>query len=72
MNKENELTSAQKESIAKLAENKDFETQWKKMHTPWKNTSSHVGRNDICPYCDSGKKFKNCNCYKTKKNEYTW
>ena len=27
---------------------------------PIRNRDQRVGRNDICPYCDSGKKYKNC------------
>lgn len=26
-----------------------------------------VNRNEICPYCDSGKKFKKCKCYNKNK-----
>ena len=32
---------------------------------PIRNRNERVGRNDICPYCDSGKKYKNC-CLRKK------
>ena len=38
-------------------------------HTPRKRLHK-VGRNEICPFCDSGKKFKNCECYATHNHEY--
>ena len=34
-----------------------------------KLTGYKTGRNEICPFCTSGKKFKNCACYKVYKNE---
>ena len=27
---------------------------------PIRNRSQQVGRNQVCPFCDSGKKYKNC------------
>jgi uncharacterized protein YecA (UPF0149 family) len=38
-----------------------------KSHTPWRRIDRKINRNEICPLCDSGKKFKNCECYKTYK-----
>lgn len=35
---------------------------YKKMHTPYVKEHRKVGRNEICPYCDSGLKFKHCEC----------
>lgn len=35
---------------------------WKEMHTPKVRRFKKVGRNEICPYCDSGLKFKHCEC----------
>ena len=32
---------------------------------PIRNRAERVGRNDVCPYCDSGKKYKNC-CMRKK------
>jgi len=43
-----------------------------KMHTPWKRLDKKVGRNEICPYCDSGLKYKRCACYNRENNiKYT-
>lgn len=53
--------------------NEEFRNMWIKMHTPWKSkirTGTHghkTGRNEICPYCTSGKKFKKCECYERYK-----
>lgn len=60
----------QLEAVRELIANEDMARMWKKLHTPLVRTSK-VGRNDICPYCNSGKKFKNCECYKTHSSEYT-
>lgn len=68
----NQKTSAQ-EAISELMNNEDFKNMWIKMHTPYINklklTGYKTGRNEICPFCTSGKKFKNCACYKVYKNE---
>lgn len=42
---------------------KEFERIYRKMHTPWKRRYRKISRNEVCPFCDSGKKFKNCECY---------
>ena len=44
--------------------NEDFAKMWLKVHTPYLREVPKVGRNEICPFCNSGKKFKNCDCYK--------
>lgn len=54
--------------INELLANEDLARMWKKLHTPLLRTNK-VGRNDICPYCNSEKKFKNCECYKTHSSE---
>ena len=51
------------EQINEMFSSPDFMKMWKKCHTPLKREDRKVGRNEICPYCDSGKKFKNCDCY---------
>ena len=42
----------------------DFGRMWMKMHTPWVHRHREVGRNEICPFCNSGLKYKHCECYK--------
>ena len=56
----------QLEGIKGILENEDFGRMWMKMHTPWVRRSRKVGRNEICPYCDSGLKYKYCECYAKK------
>lgn len=67
------------EEVAEAQVNGEFERQfaeWKKvyvkMHTPFKREVKKVGRNEICPFCDSGLKFKRCECYKNygEQSEY--
>ena len=41
---------------------------WKRLHTPAKRAYRKVGRIVICPFCDSGLKFKYCEC--SIKEEY--
>ena len=41
---------------------------WKDAHTPKVRKYRKVGRNEICPFCDSGLKFKQCEC--SIKEEY--
>lgn len=56
-----------------MFQDEEFRNMWIKMHTPWKSkirTGTHghkTGRNEICPYCTSGKKFKKCECYERYK-----
>lgn len=50
-------------TVEGLFESPDFAKMWLKMHTPYLKKFAKVGRNDVCPYCNSGKKFKNCECY---------
>lgn len=62
----------QLENIKSLfEESPDLQKMWYKLHTPLVRNSSKIGRNRICPYCNSGKKFKNCECYKTHSVEYS-
>lgn len=60
------------EAMQELLNNEEFATMWMRLHTPIVRTGKKVGRNEICPYCNSGKKFKNCECYNTHKVEYSY
>jgi len=62
----NEEKQQKVEAMQELLENEDIKRMWLKMHTPWIHTDKKVGRNEICPFCDSGKKYKHCECYKKK------
>jgi uncharacterized protein YecA (UPF0149 family) len=42
---------------------REWQEMYAKMHTPFKREYRKVGRNEICPFCDSGLKFKHCECY---------
>ena len=53
----------EKSNFDELVNSPEFQRMYQKMHTPWKRRANKVGRNDICPFCNSGKKFKNCECY---------
>lgn len=44
---------------------REWQEMYTKMHTPFKREYSKVGRNEICPFCDSGLKFKHCECFQT-------
>lgn len=57
------------EALRSIIDNDDFRAMWKKMHTPITNTIKGIGRNDVCPFCDSGLKFKKCACYEGQKAE---
>lgn len=59
----------QREKYNKMLQDEEFARVFMKLHTPL-NATKLPGRNDICPYCNSGKKFKKCECYKTHKVEY--
>ena len=48
---------------------KEYADYYRIRHTP-RVLVKEPGRNDICPYCNSGKKFKNCECYKTHHKQY--
>lgn len=63
---ENEI----KDKFQEMMSNEDFQRNFMKLHTPL-TAINKVNRNDICPFCDSGKKFKKCECYKTHQVEYT-
>lgn len=60
------------ENLKELLSNEDLARMWMKLHTPIVRNGRKVGRNEICPYCNSGKKFKNCECYKTHQNDYSY
>ncbi len=73
INKLQDDAEVMKETMSEMMNDKDFRNMWIKMHTPYRSKvkleGHKVGRNEICPYCTSGKKFKNCECYTTFKNE---
>lgn len=56
------------EELKEIMDSPDFQKMWAKMHTPWKRRHDKISRNEICPFCNSGKKFKNCECYEKYKN----
>ena len=62
-NEDNKLDD--KISLNDILESEEFQQIYLKMHTPWKRIDRKINRNEICPLCNSGKKFKNCECYKT-------
>lgn len=64
-NKEQVLTKEQFEQLTN-----EYAELYKIAHTPSIRVPE-PGRNDICPYCDSGKKFKNCSCYNKYHKQYT-
>lgn len=66
----NSKENSKMDSIREMMSNKDFQKMFMRLHTPLTATKL-PGRNDVCPYCNSGKKFKKCECYKTHKVEYT-
>lgn len=51
----------EQEQIREWAE--EYARIYKKMHTPFVREYRKVGRNEICPFCDSGLKFKYCECF---------
>ena len=65
VNKERPIASKM-EAMKELLNNEDIQRMWAKMHTPWIRTDKKVGRNEICPFCESGKKYKDCDCYKKR------
>lgn len=44
---------------------REWQEMYVKMHTPFKREYRKVRRNEICPFCDSGLKFKHCECSQT-------
>ena len=75
----NIIKEAVAEEVAEAQVNSKFEQQmreWQelyiKMHTPFIRGFRKVSRNEICPFCNSGVKFKHCECYKTysEKSKY--
>jgi uncharacterized protein YecA (UPF0149 family) len=58
-----------KNDIKRLFEdNEDLQRMWHKLHTPLVRSRRKVGRNEVCPFCNSGKKFKDCKCYELYKD----
>ena len=55
-------------SLEDLLKSREFQEMYAKMHTPWVRRIAKIGRNEICPFCNSGKKYKNCQCYKNAKD----
>lgn len=53
--------------LTPLMKDPEFQKMYAKMHTPWHRRGTKISRNDICPFCNSGKKFKNCECYEQYK-----
>lgn len=59
------------EKVKKLFESSpELVEMWHRLHTPLVREHRKVGRNEICPFCDSGKKFKHCECYAKYKTTY--
>lgn len=59
------------EAMKELLSNEDIQKMWMKMHTPWVRRRKKVGRNEVCPFCNSGLKYKQCECYtKRFENKY--
>lgn len=67
METSNELSDNKIMELAK--QNDDFARNFMKLHTPI-TVEKLPGRNDICPYCDSGLKFKYCECSKKHTKQY--
>lgn len=58
-----EATVEAKEANERLQQQiREWQEMYVKMHTPFKREYRKVGRNEICPFCDSGLKFKHCEC----------
>lgn len=57
-----------KEGFEEFFNSPEFQKMYAKMHTPWRRRYEKIGRNDVCPFCNSGKKFKNCECYEKYNN----
>lgn len=56
------------EAMKELLQQEDIQRMWMKMHTPHVRAYKKVGRNNICPFCNSGKKYKYCDCYNKRDN----
>lgn len=58
-----EATVEDKENNERLQQYiREWQEMYVKMHTPFKREYRKVRRNEICPFCDSGLKFKHCEC----------
>lgn len=59
------------ENVKRLFESSpELVEMWHRLHTPLVREHRKVSRNEICPFCDSGKKFKHCECYAKYKTTY--
>lgn len=59
------ISTITEEDLARIEE---FQKEFLRAHTPWIRRYRRVSRNEVCPFCGSGKKFKNCKCYEQVKN----
>ena len=59
-----------KDLVQLLKDNPDLANMWHRLHTPLIRQYKKVNRNDICPFCNSGKKFKTCTCYTKYTSQY--
>lgn len=57
-----ELTENFKDTI----NDPEFQKMYQKMHTPWHRRFRKISPNEVCPFCDSGVKFKKCRCEKSE------
>lgn len=57
-----------KNEIKKAFQDADFKKMWMQMHTPWLRKNKKVRRNEVCPFCNSGLKYKQCECYEHRKD----
>ena len=64
------LTSEEPKEVGITQE--EFMEMWAKMHSPIVCKKRMPKRNEICPFCNSGKKFKNCECYTKYENVYEY
>lgn len=53
----------QSSGFKEFVNNEGFRKMYNKMHNPWTKRYD-IRPNDICPFCNSGKKFKKCTCDK--------
>lgn len=58
---DSQASTLEQEQIREWAE--EYARIYKKMHTPFVREYRKVGRNKICPFCNSGLKFKYCECF---------
>ena len=56
------------ETLKSFTKDPEFQHMWAKMHTPWKRRYRKIRPNEICPFCNSGLKFKKCKCFESYAN----